>query len=792
MTTNGEARRFILSERRLESVIDAISEYAIYMIDPDGRVASWNAGAERIKGYTEAEVLGRSFASFFTEEDCRAGTPGRILEQAAAVGRHETEGWRLKKDGSPFWALDVVEAIRDEHGKLVGYAQITRDDTERQAAQDALRASETRFRVLVDGVLDAAIYMLDPNGVITDWNRGAERLSGYSADEIIGRHFGEFYMREDRLSGLPAKALAVALAQGQYESEGWRLRKDGGRFWADTIIEPVRDAAGALIGFTKVTRDITQRRAAEEALRESERQLSLLLGGITDYALFMLDPNGIVTSWNAGAKKIKGYDEGEIIGHHFSKFYTEIDRANGVPARVLYTATREGRYEAEGWRVRKDGSQFWANVVVDAIRDENGNLVGFAKVTRDISEKREAQLALQKMQEQLAQAQKMEALGRLTGGIAHDFNNILAIVSGHAEVLGRRLVDARDRRAAEAIGKAARRGEALTRQLLTFARRQRFETRVIDVKKHMDGVYEMLRSSLSSNFNVAISILPDIWSIEVDVSMLDLALLNLVMNSRDAMPQGGMITIAAENVRLTRGEIAAELEGEFVALAISDSGVGIPEDVLPKVFDPFFTTKNPDKGTGLGLSQVYGFVHQSGGGVTVTSKLHKGTTVTLYLPRSRAKQAADVTSTAALEAAASARILVVDDNPEVATVAASMLEELGYETRIVNGAERALDEIRNGGAYDLVFSDIVMPGDMNGMALALSLRRLYPNLPVVLATGYAESTLESQIPGEFPILRKPFKQAELGRVVAAGLARAQAARLGDNLIRFPAGKLSKE
>src|SRR5579862_5374297 len=313
-------------------------------------------------------------------------------------------------------------------------------------------------------------------------------------------------------------------------------------------------------------------------------QFQHFVASVRDYAIFTLDPSGIVTNWNAGAAQIKGYAEQEIVGRHFSTFYTEGDRANGLPARALATAAREGRYEAEGWRVRKDGTHFWANVVIDAIHDERGNLIGFAKITRDVSEKRGAQLTLQKMQEQLAHAQKMEALGRLTGGIAHDFNNLLAVVGGHAEVLARRLTDPRDRRAAEAIEKAARRGETLTRQLLTFSRRQRFESKVVNLKQHIESMREMFKSSLSSIFDVVITIPSETWPIATDIAMFDLAVLNLLMNARDAMSQGGAITITAKNIRLRRGEVSTELEGEFVALSVSDGGIGIPDDVLPNIF----------------------------------------------------------------------------------------------------------------------------------------------------------------------------------------------------------------
>ncbi|HVV63494.1 MAG TPA: PAS domain S-box protein, partial [Pseudolabrys sp.] len=294
---------------------------------------------------------------------------------------------------------------------------------------------EGPYRLLIDAITDYAVYMLDPSGTIVSWNPGARRFKGYEAHEIIGQHFSRFYTEEDRRNGLPTRALARAVQEGRFESEGWRVRKDGGRFWAHVIIDPIRDADGQIIGFAKITRDLTERKAAEDALKKSERQLRLLIEGVTDYAIYMLDPEGRITNWNAGAQKIKGYRPEEIIGQHFSRFYTEEDRQRGDPQRGLETAAREGRFEKEGVRVRKDGTRIWAHVIIDAIRDEDGKLIGFAKVTRDITDRKNAQIELDQAREALVHAQRMEAIGRLTGGIAHDFNNLLMAILGSLELL---------------------------------------------------------------------------------------------------------------------------------------------------------------------------------------------------------------------------------------------------------------------------------------------------------------------------------------------------------------------
>ncbi|WP_338106288.1 PAS domain S-box protein [Ramlibacter henchirensis] len=295
-----------------------------------------------------------------------------------------------------------------------------------------------RLRHFISSVADYAIYMLSPTGEVVSWNLGAQRFKGYEPHEIIGKHFSNFYTLEDRVRGVPERALELARTTGKFEAEGWRVRKDGSRFWASVVIDPIRDEKGELIGFTKITRDITDKREAQKALRMSEERFRMLVQGVTDYAIYLLSPSGEITNWNAGARRIKGYDEPEVLGSHFSRFYTDEDREKGVPANALRIASETGRYEAEGWRCRKDGTRFWAHVVIDAIRDEEGVLVGFAKITRDITERKQAAEQLEKTREALFQSQKLEAIGKLTGGVAHDFNNLLNVLTNGLSMLRQR------------------------------------------------------------------------------------------------------------------------------------------------------------------------------------------------------------------------------------------------------------------------------------------------------------------------------------------------------------------
>ena len=421
--------------------------------------------------------------------------------------------------------------------------------------------------------------------------------------------------------------------------------------------------------------------------------------------------------------------------------------------------------------MRKDGSLFWASVIIDAIRDEDG-LIGFAKITRDITDKRRAQLELQRAHEQLAQSQKLEALGKLTGGVAHDFNNLLMVVSGQAQLLRRHLKDdARSLRALDAVEASARRGEELTRHLLSFSRRQRLSPAPVSLADRATGLNELLSASLPRSIRLEMDLPTDLWPIAVDIGEFELALLNLTVNARDAMPRGGTIQLRAQNRSLTGGETPDRLQGDFVALCVEDTGAGIPPDILPRIFDPFFTTKDVDKGTGLGLSQVYGFAQQSGGQVTVASQLGAGAAFTLYLPRAdRAPQAQDEPE--APEFSRRGRILLVEDNPEVADVAARMLEELGHEVVAASGGLAGLRRLEADGPFDLVLSDIVMAGEVDGLEMARTIRVQSPATPVLLATGYSEAA--ARIGAEFPILRKPYKLADLNGAIAKLLARPRA------------------
>lgn len=609
---------------------------------------------------------------------------------------------------------------------------------------------------LVDAIIDYAIYMLDLDGRIISWNPGAERIKGYTPDEILGQSFTRFFTEDDRRNGVPQHIIDQALQAGRHETEGWRVRKDGSHFWALAVVDLVRDREGRPVGLAKITRDMTEHRQATEALRESERSFRLLVEGVSDYAIYMLDPTGRINNWNSGAQRIKGLTAAQAIGSHFSRFFSAEEQALGIPQLSLEKALQNGRYEAEGWRLRATGERFWASVVIDVIRDEAGKHVGFAKVTRDVTERREAQLKLEETREQLFQSQKIQALGQFTGGVAHDFNNLLTIILGSADLLQRSSSDERQKVHLTNIIQAARRGSEITRQLLAFARQQPLETVRIDLHKLLNNAKPLFEQSLVGNQRLAYNTAARLHWVETDPSQLELALLNLVINARDASDDRGAIEVNADNV-LLEGEIDG-LYGDFVAIRVSDQGSGMSDEVRSRIFDPFFTTKGFGKGTGLGMSQVHGFIKQSGGSVRVDSAVGRGTSVTLYMP------AASAGLGTVTDNATGKRILLVEDDITLASVAIQMMDGMGYQIICVNDASAALQLFYRGETFDLMLTDVVMPGGTNGLELANKVRKLFPELPIMLATGF--STVLNAIPTAYPVLRKPFSYADLEQALA--------------------------
>jgi PAS domain S-box-containing protein len=528
----------------------------------------------------------------------------------------------------------------------------------------------------------------------------------------------------------------------------------------------------------------SEMQSASTSLDASELRYRQLVNAVVDYAIFQLDIEGHVTSWNSGARRIKGYSEAEILGKHFSSFYTDEDRAAGVPASALKQAAETGRFEAEGHRVRKDGTKFWASVVIDPIHDAFGDLVGFAKVTRDITERVEAQRRLKETEEKLAAAQKLEAVGQLSGGIAHDFNNLLMIVLGNLETIQKHVrqgsVEPALSRAVTNAIRGAQRASTLTNRLLAFSRRQALNPKPLNVNRFLAGLQDFLQRTIGEHVEIETVGGAGLWEVEVDIAHLESAIVNLAINARDAMPQGGKLTIEGANIfvdEVYHRKNPDTLPGQYVVVSVSDTGEGMSPETVAHAFEPFFTTKELGRGTGLGLSQVYGFVKQSGGNVKIYSEVGQGTTVKMYFPRYFGDGAKEEQVDQSFDSGAET-ILIVEDDEDLRVYLSDILRSLDYRLLVASDGSGALAIISSEQErIDLLLTDIVMPG-MNGRQLADEARKLLPDLKVLYMTGYSRNAVvhQGRLDEGVDLLQKPVSQAELAHKIRMVLDRPKGSK----------------
>ena len=569
---------------------------------------------------------------------------------------------------------------------------------------------------------------------------------------------GEFGPRTILLRSRPKNEAVVSFA-ALNQKIGDLSREVRGRRSAEAGLRKLNDALEQRIEVrTQEIRDIFSR------LYESERQFRNLVESVTDYAIFMLDQNGLITTWNAGAERIKGYTNDEIIGQHFSIFYTEDDRRNGVPEQVLATARRTGHIAMDGWRIRKSGDLFWASVIINEVHDEEGRAAGFAKVTRDLTERRT-------IEEQLRQVQKMEAIGQLTGGIAHDFNNLLTVISGNIETVQRRMSRSDPGLSCylEAGSRAVERASTLTHRLLAYSRRQPLEPRPVELNRLIMGMSDLLGRTIGAHITIETVLAGGLWQVSADPNQIENAILNLAVNARDAMPDGGKLTLETANTYLDEAyaKINAEVApGQYAMVAVSDTGIGMTPEVVEKAFEPFFTTKGLGEGTGLGLSQVYGFIKQSGGHIKIYSELGEGTTVRFYLPRLRDRPSVVQEDAPAVQPpplGGQETILVVEDNDEVRAYTTDILRELGYEIFEATEGDTALSLIASEPRIKLLFTDVGLPGPFNGRQIADEARKLRSDLKVLFTTGYAQNAIihQGQLDPGVQLIVKPFNFAGL-------------------------------
>ena len=656
-------------------------------------------------------------------------------------------------------------------------------------SDDPSDINQSKLARIAFGQTSAFVALLSGDGIVLECNRDAFEQDAPRRGELIGHSIVDAFWssaeeRPTREVLHRAIAQAAAGETVQFDSPRPQAQPGGAPAVLALTLRPVADDSGAVAFVLLEASEAAQRRnesAPKEAdaqadhgrsqsaqLQQSEQRFRLLVDSVVDYAIFMLDVDGYVSSWNAGAQRIKGYSADEIIGQHFSRFYTPEDRQDGVPQRVLETAARAGKFEGEGWRVRKDGSRFWANVLLDAIIGPEGDVIGFAKVTRDLTEKRN-------IEAQLRQSQKMEAIGQLTGGIAHDFNNLLQVVIGSLEGLQRRAgtllqtsQGADLQRFIDNALRGADRAATLTRRLLAFSRRQALDAKPTDVSKLVAGMSDLLRRTLGEAIAIETVNAGELWSVSVDANQLESALLNLAVNARDAMPGGGKLTIETANSQLDEAYTSRYegLEpGPYVMIAVSDTGTGMTREVVERAFEPFFTTKEVGHGTGLGLSQVYGFVKQSGGHVRAYSEVGEGTTIKLYLPRLAADAAVEerIEHKRVPARGVGEMILVVEDDENVRTATSDMLRELGYRVMAAADGASALHLVDERPDIRLLFTDVGLPGGMNGRQLADAARERRPDLPVLFTTGYARNAIvhHGRLDPGIHLLSKPFTYAEL-------------------------------
>ncbi|HEX5635071.1 MAG TPA: PAS domain S-box protein [Gemmatimonadales bacterium] len=610
-----------LRDEMFRHLVEAVSDYAIFMLSPDGRVASWNAGAQRIKGYAARDIVGEHFSRFYPPEAVASGWPDEELRRAAAAGAFEDEGWRLRADGTRFWANVVITALRGPDGELLGFSKITRDLTERRAQEERLRESERSFRQLVDVVEDYAIFMLDRAGRITSWNLGAQRINGYTATEIVGEHVSRLYRADDVARGVPQRALDEAAARGRFEDEGWRLRKDGSLLWADVLITAVHDEKGQLRGFSKITRDLTARRLQEQRLKESEETFRLLVEGVKDHAIILLDVDGTVKSWNAGAERVQGFRAEQVLGRDFTVFSTPEDIAAGRPQTELAIAGTAGFSEDSGWRVKADGSRFWADVTLTALRHPDGTPRGFAHITRDRSERR-------RMQELETEGQR---INEFIAMLAHELRNPLAPIGNAVGILQKVGHTPELKWVTQLIDRQVVHLTRLVDDLLDVTRITSGKIQVHRVPLELGALLraaaESVRPIAEADGHAFEVRLPDApVFVDGDTTRLTQVIVNLVTNAAKYTPAGGRIVLTLE------------ADATAARVRVVDNGIGMSPQLIETAFDLFVQGERAldraQGGLGIGLTLVKRIVALHGGTVQAASDgPGKGTEFTVTLPR---------------------------------------------------------------------------------------------------------------------------------------------------------------
>ncbi|WP_445661322.1 PAS domain S-box protein [Azohydromonas aeria] len=736
--------------------MDSVHDYAIFLLTPEGIVASWNVGAQRIKGYRAEEIIGRHFSVFYPQEALDRQLPAHGLRTAVQQGQWRDEGWRLRKDGSRFWAHVLISPLLGPNGEVLGFSKVTRDMTEKRESEQRLVQSERNLRLLVETVQDYAIFSLDCHGVITSWNRGAQRIKGYTAQEAIGKHFSVFYEPPDVARGWPQEELAHAAEQGRFEDEGWRLRKDGTRFWANVVITAIKDEHGQLLGFSKVTRDLTERRRHEEQLREREESLRLLVEGVRDHAMFLLDAQGRIKAWNEGGQRLLGYDSSQVLEQDVSMFYPEEDRLAGKPKAELSSAQSAGHLLVEGWRQRADGTRFWAEVTTTRLDGDGATPRGFIRIVRDLTERRRAETL------------EMEGrrLSEFIAVLSHELRNPLAPIRNAVAILDRFTNDEPQARwCLDLLGRQIGHMTRLVDDLLDVSRITSGKLRLEPVALELNTLVRMAVESAGAmvrqrGHSLSVQLAPVPIQIMGDTTRLTQVVANLLANAAKYTPAPGCV------------DVSVRQDGEVATMQVSDNGMGMSESLLQRAFKPFVqgvrALDRSEGGLGVGLALVKNIVELHGGSVSAGSAgLGKGTTITVTLPVQK-QAAAEASATAQTVVPSPRRVLVVDDHRDAAESLALLLRMSGHDVEVAQDGPMAL---RTAAAFrpNVVLLDIGLPG-MDGYELARRIREL-PKLGgvrLIAVTGHGQQAdrQAAAAAGLHSFITKPVEPEELARLLS--------------------------
>jgi PAS domain S-box-containing protein len=759
------------ARRHLQHVIESAIDFAVVVIGEDGIVTDWNMGAESLFGWRRNEVLGASAECLFTARDRAAGHPRDEMRIALAEGRASGERWQSRKDGSEFWASCELMPLRREDGTRHGYVKIVRDRTGQREAGDRLRRTEDRFRTLLN-TIETAFAIVEVkfddddrpvNYRFLEANPAFERQAGVN---LQGKWVTEFAPNLETFWFETYGRVAWTGEPANFESYATAFER-----WFDVRAIRVGNPEERQIAI--FFNDVTARRRAEQALRTlndtleqqvQERTLELnTLWSTSPDLMLVIDFEGVLRRVNPAWTTMLGYQPAELVGHHVNEFVIPADHAETVDA---YTVSAEGEQSRIVNRYRhKDGSTRWISWIGVPAGD-----VTYA-TGRDITIERAQAEALTQAEDALRQSQKMEAVGQLTGGLAHDFNNLLAGITGSLELMQTRMSQGRfndlERYMTVAQG-AAKRAAALTHRLLAFSRRQTLTPKPTNVNQLIGGMEELIRRTIGPEIALEMVGASGLWPALIDPGQLENALLNLCINARDAMPNGGRITIETANRWLDRpASVQHEIpEGQYLSLCVTDTGTGMPPEVIARVFEPFFTTKPIGQGTGLGLSMIHGFAQQSGGQVRIYSEVGQGTTVCLYLPRHLGEIAGDdiaLTLTEASRAEQGETVLIVDDEPSVRMLVSEVLEDLGYTAIEAADSAAGLKVLQSDVRIDLLVTDVGLPGGMNGRQMADAGRVTRPELKVLFITGYAENSVigHGHLEPGMEVMTKPFPMEAL-------------------------------